>query len=209
MSVILTSCEKLIDSLKPKDKYYNFPANSKTDMKMGDVLVYKSTINNLAKYSVLKILNGYFWVSRSSKDGIDNHPFNYYECQISYLDSVGKVLTENQSWLINHPQGISVPLLFNSQYIRRSDFISISNNAENFSSAPPAINWYNKNYNKPIQHSSAFKILNRQFENVVYCDIDTTLYKSPGRHVVIFYCNFKQGLLGFKCSNGEIFELVE
>lgn len=209
ITVLLTSCENLIDSVKPEDKYYYLPANYKTDLKAGDVFVYKSDLNNLAKYRVVKIVNGYFWVSRSSKDGIDNHPFNYYECQITFLDSVGKVFTQSQSWLVDNMQNISVPVKFNSQNTRRSDFISISTYSGENSPAPTIINWYNKNSNKPSRYISELKILNRQFENVAWCDIDTTQYKTPGRHIMSFYCNFKQGLLGFKYSNGEIFELVD
>ena len=200
------SCEKLSDS---KDRYYNFPADSKTDLKRGDTLVFKSNLNNQAKYNVLNITNGYFWESRSRQDGFDNHPFNYYGCQIIYIDSVGKKSTESQSYILNMSYDISVPLLFNRLVTRRSDFISICN----YYSTPPSvfsvINWYKKDYVNRVQDVSTYKILNRQFNNVSYCDIDTSLFKSTESHVLIFYCNLKQGLLGFKCSNGEIFELVE
>lgn len=206
MAGIFASCEKLSDS---KDWYYNFPSDSKTDLKIGDTLIYKSNLNNLAKYNVLKIANGYFWESRSGKDGFDNHPWSYYGCQIIYIDSVGKKSTESQSYIINNTYDISVPLLFNSQVTHRSDFISICNYYITPPSVLDIINWYNKNYFNRIQDVSTFKILNRQFNNVSYCDIDTSLFKSSESHILIFYCNLKQGLLGFKCSNGEVFELVE
>jgi hypothetical protein len=198
MTVLLISCKK-------EDVYYYLPANSGTNLKTGDTLSYKSNLNNQAKYVVLKIVDGYFWVSRSSKDGIDNRPFDYYQCQISFIDTVGKVLTQSQNWLVENMQNISVPLIFNGQDTRRSDFISICT----YYGGASVINWYNMNLNRAIQNISSIKILNRYFENVASCDIDTTLYQTPGRHVKTFYCNIKQGLLGFKCTNGEVFELVE
>jgi hypothetical protein len=198
MTVLLISCKK-------EDQYFYLPPNSGTDLKYGDTLTFKSNLNNTAKYVVLKIVNGYFWVSRSSKDGIDNRPFDYYQCQISYIDTVGKALTQSQNWLVQNVQNISVPLLFNEQNTRRPDFISVCT----YFSGNSIINWYNMNYNRAILNITSMKILNRQFENVASCAIDTALYQTPGRHVNKFYCNVKKGLLGFKCTNGEVFELVE
>jgi hypothetical protein len=192
MTVLLISCKK-------EDQYFYLPPNSGTDLKYGDTLTFKSNLNNTAKYVVLKI------VSRSSKDGIDNRPFDYYQCQISYIDTVGKALTQSQNWLVQNVQNISVPLLFNEQNTRRPDFISVCT----YFSGNSIINWYNMNYNRAILNITSMKILNRQFENVASCAIDTALYQTPGRHVNKFSCNVKKGLLGFKCTNGEVFELVE
>jgi hypothetical protein len=199
---LLSGCELFT----PDDKYFYLPDNWKTTLKKGDTLVYVSNTGKLAKYIVHDVTLGNIWHSLSSKDGIDNPPFAYSQSQITYIDTVGKKETENH---YHCPDNFSVPVVGQAQLYNNAYFISIGIHAR-LSKERFYCNWYNKtnyNYSGGIFKTS-YKIIDRQFMDVIYRDTDSTLFPAQSKYVKTFYCNIKQGLLGFKYSDGEIFELV-
>jgi hypothetical protein len=212
LTVVFASCIKLTDSSSTaKDIIHSLAANDKTVLNKGDTLVYKSNYNNVAKYCVMQKKTGFIWASISRKDGATSHPWEKWELEISLLDSVGKVMTENQNYIISSSH-FEVPIWASSFYFfPYPDFIKIRNYA-NGSTFPGtgslSVNWYDKSILNH-QKSTSLKIMNREFKNVIYYNLDTSSCNTPARHVVAFYCNSQCGLLGFKYSGGEIFELVE
>ena len=208
---ILAGCDDWSDLLPPKDVNHTLSVNCKSILKQGDTLLYKSNYSNLARYCVMKRITGYFWVSISKKDGEQSRPWEMWDYEAVLIDSVGKTMTQDQKKTLNRASNIEYPIWIYSDNSNYPDFISIRNFARGSSFAGTgavSARWYNS-ITKNYQKSSSLKILNREFKNVVYSDLDPNSNTTSVRQVVTFYCNSTNGLLGFKFSDGEIFELVE
>jgi len=196
----LSGCEMF----KPDDEHYYLSDSAKTDLKIGDTLIYKSNTDKIAKYKVHDVANGNIWVSLSKKDGIDNPPFAYYEAQVIYIDTVDNNETNNY---YHYSENFSVPTVGTMGVFFNSYFISIGVTAESQVGSMLNCNWYNKSTSACL-YTNSYTILTRQFSDVFYRDTDSTLFLSQGKFVKTFYCNIKQGLLGFKYSDGETYELA-
>jgi hypothetical protein len=204
-AIIFTGCFRI-----DEDKIHSLASNDKALVNKGDTLVYKSNYSNYAKYCVMQKKSGFIWVSISKKDGETSHPWEMWELESLLIDSVGKVMTEKQKNII-YASHFSVPISASSTYFSYPEFIATNNytiGSTFTGTGRLSANWYGKktlNYYK----SASQKILHRDFKNVIYYDLDTSSYNTTAKYVIKFYCNSQQGLLGFVCSKGEIFELVE
>jgi len=68
-----------------------------------------------------------------------------------------------------------------------------------------SVSWYNFQQ-KDFKTRYTMKILDKEFKNVLICELEPPA-GSTGRYVSTVYCNSRECLLGFKYSDGEIFEL--
>jgi len=206
ISVLLTGCEK-------EDQHYYLDENYRSILNEGDTLIYTSNLNNEAVYTVILKIEGIYNIDRKP------YPWSYivegpqmakkfYQVEYTIIDSVGKVLTQTQEDFLRsltiHRGG---PTFY---YISSlPGFIAISNYA-NGSTFPGtgklSVTWYYLQQ-KSFKTSSSLKIPNREFKNIIYCDLDP-LPDSTGRYVSTVYFNSRECLLGFEYSDGEIFELV-
>jgi len=203
--VFLNSCI----FFKQNDRHYYLEKNDKSMLHVGDTLVYISNLNNKAAYVVIKKTWGDFYENQTpvALNATEGKYKDYYQYEATFIDSVGKVLSETQLSALKdiHPPQ-TLPLQLAYMVSGRSCFISIMNCAEAvLPRGKFSANWYNF-HNHSCQQSTSLKILNQKFMNVLYCDIDQPS-GTIGRYVTTVYYNPQKCLIGFKYSDGEIFEL--
>jgi hypothetical protein len=211
ITVFVTGCE----AFDKKDRHFSLGKEGLSLLKVGDTLVYKSNLNNKAVYTVLKKITGSIWEERDpgmlslTVEG-NNMARDYFQFEAVLIDSAGKKLSEKQNTTLARKNEQTFGRLSSMPCLVFGcpDFITVINDADGSTFAGTgklSAIWYSSN---PVNYktSSSMKILNKNFEKVFYCSVNQTADQTK-RNVILIYCNSKNGLLGFKYSDGEIFEL--
>ena len=201
--IFLAGCELI----KQNDEHFVLSPKFITDLEKGDTLIFRSNLNNLSKYIVHEVEYGNIWICHNIQNNNFLPPFTYYESHLILIDTI-RSETETK---FHYTENFSVPEMGEHQLFYSPDFFSIGVSAFGGCDICAFCNWYEKNKDyrngKALSESSS-TILGQQFSNVFNLETDSTLFHFQKRHVERFYCNVRQGLLGFEYTDGEIYVLV-